>query len=293
MGLKQRIHFSLKITLIGVIVALGMIRASFWQWDRYKQKELYIAELDKRITLPPVPISDLLSSYEDASTLLHRRALISGTYDFEHEMVLRNRKDDDDGPGVHVLTPLKIDGTEKFILINRGYIPLSVQDKQHRSLFQSPSEAKFIGLLKLTSAQKFLAPSDPPVGGESPWVDAWLRVDIDRIQEQLPHKLLPFYAEIMTGANMEETQKEIVKGSKGREQILFLAERSLTLSGPKISEGKLNPDRSYPAPAHSTVVPTATHLAYVYEWAFLAILTLLITLVLQTKKARIPGRDVG
>lgn len=273
---SRRFTFSLKITLVCVILALGMIRAAVWQWDRHQQKEEYLAELEQRLSLPPVPLEKLLKQAPD--TLLHRRALISGTYDFEHEMVLRNRKDDLDGPGVHLLTPLKLsDG--QVLLIDRGYVPLSVQSQEKRARFQKVKEASFVGLLKVSVTRRLLAPNDRPSGEGHPWVDSWLRVNLEKIGAQLPYPLLPIYAEVMPEESVLEAQKEIVKGSKGRQEIFFLGSNMTN-----VSAGGLNPKRTYPVPSHSTIVPSATHLAYVYEWSFMALLTLLIGYVLQLKR---------
>ena len=40
-----------------------------------------------------------------------------------------------------------------------------------------------------------IAPADPPLGPDRPRLDAWHRVDIPRIQEQVPYPLLPLYLE--------------------------------------------------------------------------------------------------
>jgi surfeit locus 1 family protein len=39
------------------------------------------------------------------------------------------------------------------------------------------------------------SPADPPLGPERPRLDAWHRVDLSRIQEQIPYPLLPLYLE--------------------------------------------------------------------------------------------------
>ncbi|MCB0332054.1 MAG: SURF1 family protein [Bdellovibrionales bacterium] len=276
MSASRRFSFSFKITSVCTTLAFGMVCAAVWQWERHVQKEMYLAELHQRLTLPPAPIASILPQSPDR--LLHRRALISGTYDFEHEMVLRNRKDDIDGPGVHLLTPLKLNDGQ-MLLVDRGYIPLSVQAKEKRQILHKDNEESFTGLLKVSAKKRLFAPNDPPTGEGHPWVDAWLRVDLKKIGEQLPYPILPFYAEIMNEATPEQAQHEIVKSSKGRQDIFFLGS-----STPNVSTGELNPNRSYPVPAHSTVVPSATHLAYVYEWSFMALLTLLIGYVLQLRR---------
>ncbi|MCI5065092.1 SURF1 family protein [bacterium] len=274
-------RFSLRITLLCCLLATGMLRLSYWQWERYGAKERYLQELERRLRLPVVPLEELLREVgvDDPEALLHRRVVLEGRFDFEHEIVKRNRKDSGDGPGVHVITPFLLQESGRAILINRGYIPLLYAGREKRVQFQKDAPERFIGLIKLTEEPRsFLSPSDPPSGGESSRVDAWLRVDIEQISQQIPYPLLPFQGEMMSTAAPEEVEAALVDNSDTRNEIFYLSDNMN-----KVSTGELNPNRSYPVPAFSTVVPSATHLLYVIEWAFMAFLTLLIGFGLQCR----------
>lgn len=284
---KKQFQFSWKISLVGFLLVLLFLRLSVWQWDRYLQKEAFLDELDARIAMPIVPLAELMKETDGAfEDLLHRRVSVEGVYDFEHEVVKRNRKDAEDGPGVHVITPMKIDGLDTAVLVNRGYIPFQSSTRLERRSYQKPAREKFIGLVKLPEKPRWvLAPNDPPVGPDAPWVDAWLRIDPERIQQQLPYPLLPIQIEKIAG-NVKEARKRLVQSSSTREEMFFVTERGLS-----VSTGEANPSRSYPVPAFSTVVPSATHLAYVFEWAFLALLTVAICYLLQRRKVSAVEKD--
>ena len=272
-----------------------MLRLSYWQWNRYIAKEAFLEELDARLEMPAVPLDDLLQSIElkdlnveneELNKLLHRRVLVSGEYDFEYEFVKRNRRDESDGPGVHVITPFLPKNFNTHVLVNRGYIPLSVKSKEARKQFHKDVPQNFVALVKLTEIPRsFLSPIDPPAGDGKEWVDAWLRVNIEEVQKQIPHKLLPIQLELISKISdsdkvtTEELEKALVSNSNARNEIFYLSDNMN-----KVSTGELNPEREYPIPAFSTVVPSATHLLYVFEWAFMALLTLLICLGLQFKK---------
>ncbi|MCB0330268.1 MAG: SURF1 family protein [Bdellovibrionales bacterium] len=281
----RRFSFSWKISLIGAILILGAIRLSYWQWERYLAKEEFLKELDSRLEQPVVPISELIGKKAvNWEELLHRRVLVTGTFDFEHEFIKRNRKDDVDGPGVHVITPLKIDGNGEHILVNRGYIPLSVKSPEERQQFQRGDVHSFVALIKLSETPRsFLAPNDPPAGSGRPWVDAWLRVNIEEIQKQIPYKLLPIHLEAISGSSKEEVEEALVKNSNTRNDIFYLGENLN-----KVSTGELNPTRAYPVPAFSTVVPSATHLLYVFEWAFMGLLVAIVCIGLQFRRVSSP-----
>ncbi|MGC8780654.1 MAG: SURF1 family cytochrome oxidase biogenesis protein, partial [Anaerolineae bacterium] len=47
-----------------------------------------------------------------------------------------------------------------------------------------------------------LSPADPPLGPDRPRLDAWFRVDLPRIQEQMPYPLLPVFLEEETPAGV-------------------------------------------------------------------------------------------
>jgi len=87
-----------------------------------------------------------------------------------------------------------------------------------------------------------LAPADPPLGPSRPRLDAWFRVDLPRIQEQMPYKLLPVY--------LEEDSATVVK----------------TTAVPDATP-------RFPRPAPDIELSEGPHLAYAIQWfSFAAIL---------------------
>jgi len=57
----------------------------------------------------------------DTGAAHFRRARISGTYDFDHEIIvtLRSRQG---SPGVNIITPVRIPGSDTAVLVNRGWV---------------------------------------------------------------------------------------------------------------------------------------------------------------------------
>jgi surfeit locus 1 family protein len=287
----MRFYFKPKVTATCVLLALGMIRLAFWQWDRHEEKQSFIAAMNARLELDPAPLAELLKETDSESsavqsskieTILHRRVTVQGEYDFDKEVLLRNRRLDG-AAGVYVLTPLKIGGRDQWVLVNRGFIPLSRSAPNARRQFRTEQLTSFIGLLKEGSVAAALAPRDPPTGTNLPWVDAWLRVDLEKISAQLPYPILPFYVEVMSTADPASAAKEIVKSSAGREELLFLGLNERDAG----NRPDYDPALNYPIPAFDTVIPAGRHLGYVYEWSIMAVMTLLIGLVLQLRPPRV------
>jgi surfeit locus 1 family protein len=99
-----------------ILLTLLFLALGCWQLNRLAQRRAANALLLARINLPPLSI-DGSALDPEADNL--RRAVVHGVFDHTEEMVLRNRTYNE-LPGVHVLTPLRIAGSEAAILVDRG-----------------------------------------------------------------------------------------------------------------------------------------------------------------------------
>jgi cytochrome oxidase assembly protein ShyY1 len=218
--------------------------------------------------------------------------LVSGEFDFFHEVVIRNRKFEG-VPGVMVLTPIKIipslGGTfseephlDKLnsvnVMVSRGFIPLNFSSKEKRSLFQQKSTHTFTAIIKESAQAGFFSPKDPPAGPNHPWVDEWLRFDIEKIGSQIPYKLLPYYLEIIPDEQINSLK--IVESRSEREEMLSMASRRPVAIPPDISH------QNFPKPAPSAIVPAGRHKQYIFEWIILSLLTVAGSLILMLRPPR-------
>lgn len=283
----MKIYFSWRTTVICLFLILGMLRAAVWQWERHQAKVAYIDTLRARLEFEPAPIGKLISEIKDPEDIIHRRVLVKGEFDYGREVVLRNRRYQDE-PGVHVLTPLKIESTSSYVLVDRGFIPLANSSRKERATFRAQKDTEFVGLVKAQAIPRMFAPKDPDTGADKPWVDAWLRVDLAKISKQLPYELLPFYLETVTTSSTAETVKNIIKDRNGREELLVLHLPRRINAGSDSG----NTHVAFPVPLPDTVIPPGRHLGYVYEWTFMALLTALggIALQLRPRQGVLYGR---
>lgn len=264
------------------------LRLSYWQWERHQWKIGLISEMRQRLDLPVVEIGSLTSSPNVRwNEHVFQRVTVSGTFDFEHEMLLRNRKF---GlvMGLHILTPLHIEGTSDTVLVDRGFIPQTLADIDQRKTFQKPARFSFTGLIKESMPPKFLAPRDPPSGPGQPWVERWLRVDLENMQRQLPYPILPVYTEIVETSDTKALEQTIVDESgSGRDEMFFMnGDQKLgSLGNEGVASG------SYPIPMFNTVIPPGRHLGYVFEWGAMAVMTFCICLVLQLRRPALGANE--
>ena len=213
--------------------------------------------------------------------LPYHRVTVSGTFDYNHEVILRNRRYED-RPGVFVLTPLKIDGTDATVLVSRGFAPIQYSEPQDRAGFKRPSHSSFTGLIKASVPRRFLAPADPPTGEGNPRVDAFLRVDLVKIGAQMPYPILPVWIEVMHEGDNIDPKSEIIRTKDERDDIMNPAQ---VLDKGVLGRTDLPPE-SFPVPVFDTIVPAGRHLGYVFEWALMAVATILIAIVLQLRPQR-------
>ena len=272
----KRFKFSLKTTLVCIILAGLMIRAAIWQASRYEQKQVLITELTARLKIPIEKLNPQLENIKkEPEKFTHRRFEISGEFDFENEILLKNRRHNDI-PGYFIITPLKLDNAKDYILVSRGFIPKKLAALDKRKQFQKNKNVSFTGLAKASVNQKFfLAPEDKfPATGK---LTEWLRVDIGKIEKQLSYKLLPLYFEVMEFEKTTvDTINKIVKSDSDKSDMLLLPLRGKTLH----QEAQEN----YPVVVYDTYIPPGRHYAYIYEWSIMAAMTLLIGLILQFRR---------
>ena len=264
-----------KVILVSLVLMAIFLRLSYWQWTRHQEKLGIIASLEQRLRSGVIPFSQISSS--ELPNYNFKRVLISGTYDFDHEVVLRNRRYQGD-PGTFVLTPLHT-SEGQTILVNRGFVPLSLSNRESRKTISRPQSFSFVGLIKESQPKKFLAPSDPPAGKDLPWVDEWLRPDIESIQKQLPYAIAPVFLEIVGTDASEDIEKKIIQQHSDKADLFMPSEHMYSMVG----EDKTKDSTIYPIPVFDVVIPPARHLGYVFEWAAMALITLLICILLQLR----------
>jgi surfeit locus 1 family protein len=97
----------------GTFVSLGV-----WQLDRLSERRAFNSQLQARAHEKPVSLASLPA---DTSAIRFRRVAIAGSYDFAREVVLTTRSRRG-SPGVNIITPVKIGGSDTAILVNRGWV---------------------------------------------------------------------------------------------------------------------------------------------------------------------------
>lgn len=186
------------LALLIAAMALTMVGLGAWQLDRLSQRRAENALVAERLAGLTVD----LNTFPPGDLPEYHPVRLTGTFDFSQEIVLRNRAHLD-SPGVRVLTPLRLTGANRAVLVDRGWIPYTEAEPAARAAYQQPAgEVTLEGIVRPSQQREFaFLPADPTLSPAQPRVDAWFRIDVEQIQDQVPYPLLPFYIQANAGLN--------------------------------------------------------------------------------------------
>ncbi|MEC4017720.1 SURF1 family cytochrome oxidase biogenesis protein [Streptomyces sp. H27-D2] len=112
------------LTLVGLIMIPAMAKLGFWQLHRHEHRVAQNQIIADGVNARPVPVGKLTSpGHHVPHRDMWRPVRATGSYDAEHEVVVRYRTgSDEQSQGYYVLTPLVM-ADHRVALVNRGWIP--------------------------------------------------------------------------------------------------------------------------------------------------------------------------
>jgi surfeit locus 1 family protein len=160
---------------IAITVMLGN-----WQLDRAAQKLALQQRIESAAKQPPVQLSAVTTN----DKLAYYPAVVAGEFNPALTLYLDNRVQQG-RVGYEILTPLKIRGTNQYVLIDRGWLPAGA------TRAQLPEVTTPTGLVTI---EGIVLPGNPPVFELSPQVQSgrvWQNVTVERFERQYNVDLLP------------------------------------------------------------------------------------------------------
>lgn len=184
------------MTPLVLLAAAAMCGLGVWQINRYTQRMALNEHINAQMAAEPLPLGD---SVPDPQALDYRRVLVRGTFDPTQEILLRNRSYQG-STGYDLITPLRISGSARAVLVDRGWIPLTEAAPEQRGAFAPPpGEVEIVGVARVS--QELNNPPDPPLGPERARLDAWFHINIPRIQQQTSYPLIPLFVTVQPAAD--------------------------------------------------------------------------------------------
>ena len=186
--------FSRRRLLTTLIVLLGMAllaRLGIWQLDRLEQRRQQNDQLRLALEAPPLQLNrEKLSASQ--GFLKDRNVTVTGEYDFDRTVVLLLQNWSGQ-TGVHLVTPLLVEGQDIAILVDRGWIPESERMADGRSRFDLSGLVTVDGYVATTQTSSRSNDSAATAALDAAFQREWYRIDIEAIRGQMPYELLPVF----------------------------------------------------------------------------------------------------
>ena len=172
---------SILIPTIAAIVLLGVtLAAGNWQLHRAQYKRALQAQMDRLAQQRPEMLS---GARVDAEGMRGRRVFAIGDFDSSHEIFIDNRTDQGH-PAYQVMTPLRIQGSDAAVLVDRGLIQRSWESTTLPVVPAVKSPVRIEGVAAPPGG-KYLELSKHTVDGK-----VWQNLDMARYAKTLPYPLL-------------------------------------------------------------------------------------------------------
>jgi surfeit locus 1 family protein len=229
---------------LALVVVTTCVGLAIWQVQRLEGRRATNARLAARSTHPIVPI-ETLGPLTNPDEVAYRKVSVRGSFDPDEEVLLRSRTFKG-RPGNHLLTPLRI-GPQTAIVVDRGWVPLEIDRPGAEPALPPQGEVELTGTLLPAEGRSAFGIADPPPGE----VDSMARVDLERLEQQLPYPVAPLY--------------------------LLLATQE-------------PPGGDLPEPVPLEPLSEGPHFDYALQWSFFALASLIVYVALIRKEAKSSGR---
>jgi surfeit locus 1 family protein len=153
---------------VALTVALG-----FWQLGRAQQKQALQGRIGDLAKAPPLVIG---AQAVQAESLLLRRVEVRGRFEPRHAVFIDNRLYKHQ-PGYHVLMPVRIEGSEQHVLVNRGWIAAGAQ-RNRAPPVKTPADEVVVRGTAVPFSERFLELSSKVAEG-----NIWQNLVLERYRQ--------------------------------------------------------------------------------------------------------------
>lgn len=146
-----------------------------WQVQRLQWKLGLIQSMEERVAAPPTLLPATQDILKSPGEWEYRRFLIRGEWCHDREILVGPRTRGDGVAGWFVLTPLRFEGTDRTILVNRGWVSMDRKDPQSRPQSHTQSQVIIQGVYRPSEKKGTFVPANDPQRGQ------WYRVDAEEM----------------------------------------------------------------------------------------------------------------
>jgi len=173
-GGRLRLRPRLLPTLAAALLLPAFVSLGMWQLNKARAKENLQTMLDARsresaVQMPAAPA--------DGESLRYRRVIVAGHYEPQRQILIDNRVHQERA-GYHVVTPLRLHGSDMRVLVNRGWVPAPPDHREQPAIATPQGPVELTGIAVLPSTRFFTLAPEPATGGQ--WQAVWQNLDLAR-----------------------------------------------------------------------------------------------------------------
>lgn len=190
--IQFRMHrYIFRPSLIGTVLTLIciplFIKFGLWQYHKAQQKQVIQAAYNQakvgQALKFPIDADNHVLNVEDWK---YKKVTVTGVYETKYQFLLDNQVEDS-RVGYHVITPLKIEHSSQYVLINRGWI-LGKDTHTELPAFSTPAGQQTITGQIWVPSKKIFTLEDKAMtsikGQDLPAV--WQNMDMDKYKRSVP-----------------------------------------------------------------------------------------------------------
>ena len=178
---------------LAVVASAVFVRFGVWQLTRLRERQARNAVVEARQRSAAVPVAALP---RDPDEVRYRGATVEGRLDYEHELVATNRTRRG-SPGVELITPVRVRGSDTAILVNRGWVYAPDGATVDRMRWREGDSARLTGYVELYA---------PDAGVTASAADPRIvrRISRPEVASKVPYPVAPYYL-VATGGPVSTT----------------------------------------------------------------------------------------
>lgn len=182
----RRFRLSLWPTFAAALCIPLFLAAGQWQWNKAALKAELQQQLDSRGARSALAVPATLA---DAEALNYRKVVAQGRYEPQFQILIDNRTHNGQA-GYHVVTPLRVDGSDVRLLVNRGWIPAPA-DRQQIPAFDTPSDTVQLKGMAVIPPARFFTLASPSGSNALAWQSVWQNLDLERYRASVGFSVQP------------------------------------------------------------------------------------------------------
>jgi surfeit locus 1 family protein len=187
--------FSRKWLLATILVLAAMavmVRLGIWQLDRLDTRRAFNAAVEAQLSQPELELQGAALE-APLGEMEYRPVKVVGEYDHSRQIALRNQFLDNQ-LGAHLVTPLRIAGSDRVVLVDRGWIPAQDFESGDWTKFDEPGLVEVLGVIRQSRDRAdFGSLADPTLAPGTPPARSRYFVNIPEISRQYELPLLAAY----------------------------------------------------------------------------------------------------